>query len=382
MAPTATLEVTGRGSCHAINYGACWPVLLLDQRPARSLFEWTPSDDDVEFEAEVSYPERRLTGPLINGPRSIAAGHWAVGLGVGRGSDVVGTPDSGTVLCVREFDVTDDMAAVRIAAEFGPTCAIEITMEWSRATPEPPYPSMVPIPAWTPPHGGIMDDCHYRTGILRIDPDGRPWYEDVATAERIDIAPPIFDGYIVQRRDGEAMLVDRDGTSGPSEWDISEIMCVFEAGEVAWVGGPDEAWLPWERALGAGAAGAARYALEVGRGHAGGPPPAAATVTSSTVARLDRETLRQLDAEIRQTGGDRWSEIAPGWYLSNEVGGPGQLLAELNSYGSGGGSNVDDEWLITKGDHGPALGADGWGLAAHGAWKRQARGSSGGPTKP
>ncbi len=350
----ARLAVTGGGSVHCINYGGCWPVFLLEAGPARSLFDWTPTGKDVLFDYdENSYPDRRLTGPLRDGPPSITNGRWAVGLGEGNSSDN-GQPSWGDVLCVREIEVTDTTERVTIWADFD-QCLIDIDLE-----PDPQQavePTVIPIPAWTPPSGGIMDDCHYRTVLLRFDPDGRPWYEDVDTGEHIDNAWPWTDGSSL-RIDEVKTLVTPDGTDGGSEFGIDGIHCVLQAGDHSWIG-PYEAWDPWQRVLGEHAGTAARLAFEIGRGHEGGPPVVAATLTSSAIDEPDEAILRALDDEVRALGRDRMSTSVPGFYIAGRYGGPGGLIDALGSMGSSE-SDSGAMWLLIPGENGPAEGADGW----------------------
>jgi len=109
--------VTGEGSCTVENYGGCWPVLLMTYEASDSFTSWTPSSSDVVFETtDAGYPTTQLTGRVTNGPSQIALGHWSVGIGLARGSDVPDQPDYGTVICHQEFDVTPTATSVRISA--------------------------------------------------------------------------------------------------------------------------------------------------------------------------------------------------------------------------------------------------------------------------
>lgn len=323
--------------------------MLLDQVPARALFAWTLDDGDLEFEDDSSYPTTTITGPPPNAPRTIAAGRWAVGLGIGQGSDVPDQPAARYVLCVREFDVTPGTGTVAISANFDPPCSIEIEFD-----PAPEFPTTeTPAATFTPPpEGGTMDDCHYRTVLLQIDSDGLPWYEEVESGQRIEIATAAFADWSVVQRGTDAELVGPDGHSLPELY-LEEVTCVFKAGDVAWVGDPDEQWLPWYGALPEDEAGyTVRWMLELARGHPGGSPPAAATVTSAT-ARPDRATLRTLDAEVRKGGDQRWSIDQPGFWLGHagsmeipgSVGTFGSELWAVYAVGGGIGEGSADGWL-------------------------------------
>jgi len=111
------LTVTGEGSCTVENYGGCWPVLLMTHGASDTFASWKPSASDVVFAtADAGYPTTQLTGRVMNGPSQIALGHWSVGMGLARGSDVPDQPDYGTVICHQEFDVTPTTTSVRISA--------------------------------------------------------------------------------------------------------------------------------------------------------------------------------------------------------------------------------------------------------------------------
>jgi hypothetical protein len=115
---------------------------LLAQGPAQGLFPWTPSDSDYRFASKISgYPDNNLTGPLENGPTTITAGHWSVGLGVRRSSDVGDTPDWGEVICVREFDVGQNVTRVSIHAVFKEPCSIVVDEQSSPPSMPQPSPS-------------------------------------------------------------------------------------------------------------------------------------------------------------------------------------------------------------------------------------------------
>jgi hypothetical protein len=360
------LQITGHGGCQEINYGSCWPVLLLQQTPARQLFDWTPSDKDLEFATESSgYPDVFITGPPPNAPTSISQGRWAVGLGLGSSSDVAEEGISGGVSCLREFDVTSKVESVRIEADFGSACAIRLSFEWNQPTPQRTFPTNLPVPSWTPPDNGVLDDCHDRRVIFHVDFNGRPWYEDVETGERMEFS---YAGFSVKYPDGEATLIDPMEREVLSEWDLSSVTCVRRAGGVAWAIDSEEPWQAWRRAMGDELVDVLRYVLQSGRGDEGAmAPPAATTATSSTVPPLDRATLRQLDEEIAVTGADRWSLIAPGWYLSNDDGDPDGLLDELNSPGSTRDSADKFVWFLSVAHDGTALATDGW--SARRTWR-------------
>jgi hypothetical protein len=200
-----------------------------------------------------------------------------------------------------------------------------------------------------------MDDCHQRTVLFRFDLDGRPWYEDVDTGERIDIGPPEFSGASVRTGDLRTLILP-DGSEGPQEWSVGSISCVQYADGQAWVG-HYAAWDPWQSALGDEASTAARTALEVVRGHAGGSPPAAASLTSSSAIKPDRASLRMVDTEIRQQGRDRWSTALPGFYIVGPYGGPGTFADAIDSHYSIGSISGWDWFII--GDPAPRGDANG-----------------------
>ena len=311
----AELVVTGEGTCRIINYGSCWAVLLLQPAPAGDLFAWVPSDNDFEFAADSSGLTEQLTGPLLSGPTSVAEGLWAVGLGVANTSDIAEEGVSATVLCVEEFDVTAATQRVTIEGNIDVPCQIDVTL-----APElEPTDSTAQVPPRPAPEGGVLDDCHSRAVLLRIDADNRPWYEDVYSGQRIDTVSPLFDGYTVKRAGDRATLVDSEGNEGLSELDLTGIECVFQAGDLAWIGVPDTAWDPWDGALGLEGGSAARYLLESGRGHLGGLPPAAATLTSPLATDLDEATLGLLDDEIDGSGAAWWSNVVPGVFVGSRV---------------------------------------------------------------
>ena len=91
--------------------------LVDGSRDVRQLRVWTPSSSDVVFETvDAGYPTTRLTGRVLNGPSRVALGHWSVGIGFARRSDVPDQPDYGTVICHQEFDVTPTTTSVRVSA--------------------------------------------------------------------------------------------------------------------------------------------------------------------------------------------------------------------------------------------------------------------------
>jgi hypothetical protein len=341
----ARLEISASGSCHGINYALCYAALLLGQNEARTLFDWAPADSDMRFADSATYPLNTITGPPTNAPTRLAQGRWAVGIGVAQGSDVPAEPVAGAPRCVTEFDVGPDTESVRITASLDDACALDVTLS--------PTPSIVParvvaIPPWSPPPGGIMDDCHYGTMLLRFDPDGRPWYQDVDTNERIEIAPEWLEGSSV-RIGTPIVLIGPDGRERP-ELSITERHCVQSAAGQAWVGGPYVAWEPWDRHLG-DVAYLAHEILHSGRGNEGGPPPAAVVLDPSPVSDPPKEKLRQLDAEIATTGLGHWSSVFPEFYL-------GRSGSYEPAHGEGGVFGYNREnWIVYPGPGGFGSGA-------------------------
>jgi hypothetical protein len=361
-APAATLEVSGSGTPHCQSFEGCSAVLLLEPAPARDLFDWVPGPSDLLFERGPSAGGVVVEGGVPAAPSLLSVGRWAVGLGVVHTSDsgICDTPacaspyfpTSGEILCLREFELTDRTVEVQIEASFDSPCAIEIALD-----PDPQRPtSTLRVPSWIPPDGGVMDDCHRRTVLFRFDVDGRPWYEDIDSGERIDIAPPEFAGATVRTGDLRTLVLP-DGSEGAQEWSVSDLACVQYAGGYAWIG-HDTGWDAWQYALGDEAAAAARAALEVVRRHAGGSPPAAASLTSSAIVKPDRASLRLIDAEIRQHRRDRWSTTLPGFYIVGPYGGPGTFADAIDSV-AGIGSSAGWHWFVIGSEAGPPTSANG-----------------------
>lgn len=253
------------------------------------------------------------------GPKSLAPGRWAVGVGSIETSDVgscntpCGSPFFPSWLnidCVTQFDVPPNTMHIALNVEFGPSCGINIELEPPPAPPTKP----MPVPAWTPPDGGILDDCHYRQALLHIDPDGRPWFEEVETGNRIETVE--YEGWQAVPGD-TGRLIPPEGGAGIRVWNIGQLTCVFEATGVDWVGGPYQAWDPWIAALGPDAAYVGQQILQLERNNDGGPPPTAVTLSSSRYEHVDRAVLRSLDDEIREGGKDRWSTVTPEFFLGD-----------------------------------------------------------------
>jgi hypothetical protein len=302
----------------------------------------------MEFEHESDdYPTVVITGPPPNAPSSLPVGLWAAGLGIGESSDVGGTPDWGSIWCVKEFEVTADTQHVEVAGEYPltGTCNLKVSLE-------PTTPTMSTtgeVPAWSPPRDGTVNDCHDRLTLVRIDPNGRPWYEDIQTGERIDTDEWwVSDARFVL--DDEPRVEWAEGVL--HELEVHGIDCVFESGDLTWVGNTDAPWEPWYRAL-PGAfendpGGTLRSIVEIARGHRGGPPPAAVTLTSP-LPSPGATVLRDLDRDIRSGGDQRWSTIQPEFWL-----GHAGSMEVPGTVGAG-------DWTVFPVGSGVAEGsADGW----------------------
>lgn len=341
----ARLVVSGSGTVGCYPYNGCQPVLVLGPAPARSLFRLDVGDVEVRFEAAPrSSSEWDLLGQVEGAPASVASGVWAVGIGAIESSDV-GTCDSPCVSpffpsvldlrCVREFEVSDATQRVEIDAHFGTACEIGLDLQ-----PKPPTTSdtPMPVPPWAPPNGGILDDCAYRPALLHVDADGRPWYEEIATGGRVDTLE--FEGWQAARGD-QARIFGPEGGE-VREWQIANLSCVFGSAGVEWVDGPYEAWRPWDSALGEYPAAVARDILELERGHSGGAPIGAASLTSARFEHVDRQTLRNLDDEIRGRGDGNWSTVVPEFYL-------GDYASLANAIGTVSGMGFPSEdWIVLR----------------------------------
>jgi hypothetical protein len=250
----------------------------------------------------------------------------------------------GEVNCVREFDVAHDVDRVSVNATFPPDCAIDINF-----SPSPPQTdTVVSVRTWNRPGGGISDDCLSPQMLVRVDANDLPWLEDVATGQRTEIVSPSgssanvpdFAGWSVHRFGQDVELVSADGQQRMPEFTIVRPQCVFHNGDVAWVGGDDTAWDPWVRSLGEDPAWQADQLLEFGRGHPGGPPPAAATLVTEPTDALSAETIASVDAEIGGSGSSWWSTTAPNVFIGNRL-----ALADALG-GVGGASDVEGwQWL-------------------------------------
>src|SRR5688572_25140741 len=129
----ADLTVTGTGACGGsvvINYGGCRALLLLEATSNGDFSDRVLSDHDYAFEmGERTSSEIFLTGPLTNGPRTLAPGHWTVGLGQRNSSDIADEPDWLSVLCYRPFEIRDGTRHVEIHARFEARCGIDILLD-------------------------------------------------------------------------------------------------------------------------------------------------------------------------------------------------------------------------------------------------------------
>jgi hypothetical protein len=326
----------------AMNYGGCWPVLLLEQAPARELFDWRPGDSDIVFNHTVdTYPEIQLTGAAPATPATLAPGRWAVGLGIGESSDEGGTPNWGTVLCVREFDVLETTRQISVQASFGQPCSIDLELE-----PESTFEqSTIPVKLWRAPDGGELDDCRYRTLLLRLETDGTIWYEDVASGERVEVGWPEFEGWTIERIGIDEVAVSPDGKLRLAAWSIRGEQCLLQSGGQLWIGDTQAAWYPWDAAFGDDVP---IRSIAWSRGDTPAvAPPAAASLTASRAAQPDRALLRAIDREIDRFGVDRWSETAPELYVGGPFDGPGRLSDEL---GGGGSIHSGSDWWFVSDD--------------------------------
>lgn len=316
------------------------------------LFGWTPTDADMVFEYEIDRMlkmtrEVPVTGPPPNVPATIASGHWAVGLGVGARSDVADEPDAGHVTCAREFEVTDSVDSVSISVVFGNDCRIAIILE----PPLDAHETTSPVAPWTPPPDGVLDDCHNRTLLVRIDANNQIWYEDVASGKRINEGRPWWQDWTIQRSGIDVALVSPDGSEVIPEWTIEGQECVFESGGVAWIGDAEARWQAWHIAL-EDRDQVAQAIVQTARGNPPAVPPPAAVAITSPPGAPNRAMLRALDAEIRSTGRGGWSTTYPEYFLGGH--------REVEMEGAGALGFDSDRWLLFPGGLAGSGNYDGW----------------------
>jgi hypothetical protein len=335
------LQIAGKGdfSCTEWSDG-CRPVLLIEPAPARSLFALGVDDVDVTFGGAWRGP----VSPEASGaPETLAPGSWAVAVGTVESSDVGSCNNPCTspffpswlnINCVTQFEISPTSTRVTMTADFGPPCAIDVDIQPPAGGPAEP----IAVPAWMPPQGGILDDCSYRQSLLRIDPDGRPWYEEIKTGRRIETLE--YEGWqaVFGHR---ARLVAPEGGE-VTEWTISDVHCVFSASGVQWVGGSYAAWAAWDEILGEQPGQMARMIFSIERGNDGGPPPGAVTLTDARYESVGRSLLRELDDEIRHGGDRRWSANYADFFLGDDA----ALFQETDAVGAAGFPGAD--WIIWR----------------------------------
>jgi hypothetical protein len=129
----AQLQVTGTGACGGfvvLNFGYCEPLFLLSATPGSDFSDWVMSDNDPVFVTErLSSSAIGLTGPLLDGPTSLAPGAWSVGIGVRNTSDVASEAPSFEVLCYRSITVPEGIETVDIWAHLDQQCSIDVSYD-------------------------------------------------------------------------------------------------------------------------------------------------------------------------------------------------------------------------------------------------------------
>ena len=159
---------------------------------------------------------------------TVAVGRWSVGLGVWK-LDAQLHAVRVAVLPRRSDDpVRARVRSPRIDRPRGNPRRLRPGMRrrsLDRRSAEPGRRSLCRI---GPTHGD-MDDCAYRKAILRVDPDGRPWYEEVATGIRIETVE--YEGWNVSLGD-PARLLSPDGDLGVADLQPVSFMRAMSPGWV------------------------------------------------------------------------------------------------------------------------------------------------------
>lgn len=136
VAALAALEVLGSGHVACMIPHGCVASFVIGPAGWTPDARWEPAPTDPAFTQTLDQKtfERRISGPLENGPRVIAAGRHTLVAAVSERSDLIivtpdnPSPDPGylwTETCSLAVDIPADVTLVRVAVVFdGSTCEI------------------------------------------------------------------------------------------------------------------------------------------------------------------------------------------------------------------------------------------------------------------
>jgi hypothetical protein len=230
---TVRFEVTGSGSVGCDGYGECIAWLFLSH--SSDVPGWEPGPEDPVFSATRQLSGLTLRGPLENAPSVLANGTWTVGLMDTDYSDVgycfapsgCSSPSFPVLrhdlLCTAHFVVADDTEVVSIAADFGPPCGINVSLQTSKAATAPP--TTAPTDAATAACAAIIDNIP----LVRV----RSGQATIAAAH--EVTGEQLTRYFITE------LGQSDMSNGADWWhDPSRLvdMCVFEGDFITMTPGP------------------------------------------------------------------------------------------------------------------------------------------------
>jgi hypothetical protein len=139
-ANAASLSITGSGRLCGPWWRGCGAYLAIEQTGWRLPGDWTPSNDDIQFDLALrAGSERgpRVTGVLEPVPHRIEPGDYLLVGILTRTPDCCESPPatSASLGCSLEVSIPPGTRAVTIDVQFGEACAIEVVLDG--ATPAP-----------------------------------------------------------------------------------------------------------------------------------------------------------------------------------------------------------------------------------------------------